>query len=361
MIGAINGGGIYTSWDRGASWTVSSAPVTNWASVACSRDGTRLVAAAGGEQGPGVVGPIYVSTNAGAGWKLTTAPFSSWNSVASSADGSVLVACQYEPAPLAFGLIYTSTNYGDTWQPGDSEYCWFSAAASADGNTLAVVGTVNVYQHGNFGEICISTNRGATWTNFNSSAEAWTCIASSADGNQFVTGNFQPGTISIFTNTSFNWNDTPAPTQNWSSVASSADGSKLLAAANGFLPSPAGPIYTSPDYGRTWISNNAPVTNWSGVASSADGNTLVAGVNGGGIYTWQTISTPVLSSRVSASDLLLCWTVPSMNFVVEQSPDLTSGKWVTVPVTPSLNYTNLQYQVSIPRPQGTMFYRLASQ
>ena len=285
VVAAVNGGGIYTSSDAGVTWRLSSAIVTYWAAVASSATGMNLVAAAGGERGPGT-GRIYISTDAGSNWSLTTAPSSSWNSVASSADGRVLVACQYAPAPLAFGLIYTSTNSGATWEPGNTDYCWFSAAASSDGSILAVVGTINVYQHGNFSQISVSTNAGAGWTNFSSSATGWTCIACSSDGKRLVSGNFQPGTISISTNGGADWIDTSAPTQNWSSVASTADGTKLLAAANGFLPLPAGPIYTSRDSGATWVSNNAPITNWSGVACSADGNTLFAAVNGGGIYTW---------------------------------------------------------------------------
>ncbi len=71
-----------------------------------------------------------------------------------------------------------------------------------------------------------------------------------------------------------------APLTAWSCVASSANGDRLVGTVFG------GPIYSSTDFGATWLSNTAPVTNWSAVASSADGNTLVAAVNGGGIYTW---------------------------------------------------------------------------
>jgi len=137
------------------------------------------------------------------------------------------------------------------------------------------------------------------------------------------------------------------------SMATSADGSRLIAAGNS--------VFTSTDSGATWVSNNAPVTDWSAVASSADGAKLVAVVSGGGIYTWQATPTPVLEFTYFEGDLLLSWTVPSMNFALQQSPDLASGKWATVTVTPTLNYTNLQYQVGIPKPQGTMFYRLAAQ
>ena len=78
------------------TWTQTSAPSTNWQSIASSADGSKLVAS-----GFRVDGPIYTSTNSGATWTLTSAPSQSWNSVASSADGIQLVAVQY------VGSIYT--------------------------------------------------------------------------------------------------------------------------------------------------------------------------------------------------------------------------------------------------------------
>ncbi len=73
------------------------------------------------------------------------------------------------------------------------------------------------------------------------------------------------------------WLQTSAPTNAWTAVASSADGTSLVAAGAHF-------IYTSTDYGSTWISNNALNTSWTSVASSADGSRLVA-TGGGAIFT----------------------------------------------------------------------------
>ena len=71
------------------------------------------------------------------------------------------------------------------------------------------------------------------------------------------------------------WTLTSAPTNAWSSVASSADGVKLIAAQT------SGPIYISTNSGATWSSNNSPVGNWAAVASSADGTRLAAAANAG--------------------------------------------------------------------------------
>ncbi|HEV2394293.1 MAG TPA: hypothetical protein VG146_18230, partial [Verrucomicrobiae bacterium] len=87
---------------------------------------------------------------------------------------------------------------------------------------------------------------------------------------------------------------------------------------------------------------------------------LIAAVNGGGIYTWQSTPTPVLNIKPSGANLLLSWTVPSMNFVLQESPDLTTGIWSNVTAIRTLSYSNLQYQVSLPAPEGGWFFRLIS-
>src|SRR5260370_8390311 len=74
------------------TWTLTTAPITNWSSVASSADGSKLVAVAGGVSG---TGGIYVSTNSGADWMATGAPVRGWNSVACSADGSKLLAAAF--------------------------------------------------------------------------------------------------------------------------------------------------------------------------------------------------------------------------------------------------------------------------
>lgn len=122
-----------------------------------------------------------------------------------------------------------------------------------------------------------------------------------------------------------------------------------------------GPIYISGDSGGTWMATDSPTNYWASVAASADGCKLVAAVNGGGIYSWQITPTPVLSSMALGGNLVLAWTMPSIKFVVQQAPDLAHANWTTVAAIPTLNYTTLQYQLTLPTPPGTMFYRLVSQ
>jgi hypothetical protein len=106
-----------------------------------------------------------------------------------------------------------------------------------------------------------------------------------------------------------------------------------------------------------WAAQNLPNLTWNAVASSADGDFLVASVGypgTGGIYTLQTMPAPVL--KVSAANNVLSWLIPSLDFTLQQSPDLVNWTGVTNP--PVLNLTNLQNQVTLPAPDGNSFFRL---
>jgi len=253
-------GFIYTSTNAGATWLVTSAPDTNWVSVASSADGTKLVAAAGNGytfNGITIPGLIYTSTNSGTSWTATSAPSTNWQTVASSADGTKLVAVvagavdggigsDGEPYGVETdGLIYTSTNAGATWQATSAvAFGWNSVASSADGSKLIAASWG--------GWLVSSTNSGATWATVNlpPNTNYFTCVASSADGSKLVAiANLVncggQGLIYISTNSGASWMDTSAPNQDFRSVACSPDGNKLVAAVNG------GGIYTWKYYALT--------------------------------------------------------------------------------------------------------------
>jgi hypothetical protein len=120
-----------------------------------------------------------------------------------------------------------------------------------------------------------------------------------------------------------------------------------------------GVIYISVDGGTNWTPTAGPNTNWSCVTSSADGGRLVAAVFGGGIYTLQTVSAPMLDFAPFGSQLLLSWTVPSANFSLEGNSNLGTTGWVAVTTIPSLSFTSLQNQVAVPAPAtGSRYFRL---
>jgi hypothetical protein len=99
------------------------------------------------------------------------------------------------------------------------------------------------------------------------------------------------------------------------------------------------------------------------LASSADGCFLIAAVGGrasspGLIYTWQSIPSPSLVISRTGQAITASWTVPSKTFVLQSNSDLSTSNWVDVPIPPVLNYSNLQYQVSLPLTNQTAFFRL---
>jgi hypothetical protein len=219
---------------------------------------------------------------------------------------------------------------------------------------------------GPIGPIYTSTNSGATWINTMQNFGWPISLASDAEGTQLIAGKGERGfplggQISISTDSGTTWLATSAPVNSWNAVASSVDGSHLVAGIGGTSASViTGPIFGSTDSGGTWRAMESPTNYWTSVASSADGCKLVATVNSGGIYTWQTVPAPRLRAGFSSASVVLSWIVPSMNFTLEQAPDLSLGNWEPVSVTPSFNSATVQYQVILPRPAGTRFYRLVN-
>ncbi len=173
----------------------------------------------------------------------------------------------------------------------------------------------------------------------------------------------------IYTSTDagFTWTLTSAPSASWGQIVSSADGTTLVALAGySGMPFPAfGPagLYISTNSGIVWAISGPSDPNWTSVASSADGNKLAATYSNPGfelgIYTRQTPPTPRLTIMPAATNTVLSWIIPSLNFSVQQNFDLTTTNWTDVATTPVMNLTTLQNQVIVPRPSsGSVFYRL---
>ena len=332
---------IYASTNSGANWMTNNIPFQDLgvgAHIALSADGNKLVLASYGTS-------VFTSMNAGETWitnYVTALPWT-WTSVASSADGRVLVAAK-ELVSFHDHFYFKSTNSGVTWFSigvppiGDFD----RLVLSADGSQLAAA---------NNGGIYTSTDSGVTWISNNAPKANWVSIAMSADGSKLVAGS----NIGIYSSTDFGvtWISNNVPGARLYFVSSSADGDNLVA-ANG-----AG-IFTSTNSGVTWISNNVPSASWSLVASSADGCKKVAGDYNLGIWTVQTKPTPRLNLLVSASSFTFSWTVPSINFVLQQNLDLTTTNWVTLTNSPVVNFANLNNELNFSLSNGSGFYRLVS-
>jgi hypothetical protein len=366
------------------TWEQIAPPLSmNYPCLASSADGTTLLVS-----GFRLSIPIYLSTNSGAAWTTTSAPLGTWDSFAISADGAKFVAANYDPQG-----IYTSADGGITWFSNNvPRGGWTSVAASADGRRLVAVN--NSPQ-----TIYLSTNGGALWTQATTAPLAiWRSVASSADGTRLVAVNSYPGTIYTSNDGGTDWvRCTNVPAATWVAVASSADGARLVAAANpgpvytsidsgitwelGTLPntswracaasadattfivsSQSGFIYTTVDSSGAWKSNTVPARSWSSVAASADGSQLFAVADGanGGLWRLSNSPTPRLQAALSPGSFRLDWVLPSIKFVLQQSPDCASASWKDVTNAPTLNLSNLRYQIELPMLDRS-FYRLKSQ
>lgn len=365
------------------SWSPTGASSNSWAAIACSADGAKLVAATGGLS---VNGQLYTSSNAGSNWTVTAAPLLHWCSVDSSADGTNLVATAYGNG------LYTSTDSGVTWisnRLGGGN--WISAACSADGSTFAAVRYL--------GSVYRSTNSGASWVTNNTSVADLVSIATSADGMRLAAGN-NVGRVLISTNGGASWPGTnniggfvselaasadfhtlistvepsPAvaaglvisslnsgrtwvtnslPASNfWYAVATSADGTRFVAAAG------KGRLSTSADAGATWVSNDVPALHWTAVASSSDGTVLYAAASNGGIWSSRITPNPLLRIAQDGNSLGLSWIVPSASFGLQETPIVTPATWTDMTNLPVLNFSNLNYEVTLPFAPQPIFYRL---
>jgi len=221
---------VEISTNSGATWHLTSVTASNWVSAAVSSNGSTLAVVCGGALESG---PIYVSTNSGITWAPGgNAPTAGgWSSVACSWDGTKMVAAQnfssfgyYGAVP---GYIYISTNSGSTWSLASTPSGrWASVASSSDGTRLVAV--ANEDKNGNQGLIYFSTNSGLTWSSNNVVPQEWSSVASSADGTKLVAV-ANTGLMLISTNSGTTWATNIAPIAAWQPVALSSDGSKIIA------------------------------------------------------------------------------------------------------------------------------------
>jgi len=250
--------GAYISINSGSTWSYSSPGLgnNNWLSVAMTSDGSKAYSLSFGNF-------ISKSTYPFTSWSILYYNTVSWGSIACSSDGTIIVAGTRN------GYIYVSTDSGANWttNSNSSGYkYWYSVASSSDGTKFVAV--VNNASVGGF--IYRSTDSGVSWSVIlNDAPRGWKSIACSSDGTILVAvSNY----IWISTDSGANWssalNDT---TRGWISIACSSDGSKIVAAIN------SGSIYVSTDSGASWSENLTDTTRyWTGVALTPDGTKAVA-------------------------------------------------------------------------------------
>jgi hypothetical protein len=366
-------------------WTQTAAPSNAWFSVACSSNGTRVIAAYNVKTPT----PVFTSTNAGTTWE-TNALKGAWYEVAASADGLHLaamgsgyvctsvdggiawtsnnlpgincVACSADGVKwVAAGgaQLFTSTNSGVSWRTNSIvNNTWGAVASSADGTKLTMVGAGSLYN----GPIYTSKDSGVTWQSTSAPLRLWDGVASSADGTRLAAvvshSAFYAGGIYVSTNSGTNWTLTSAPDIDWASIASSADGKNLLAGARWDASATIMlPMYISTNSGTTWFTSGSPGRHWDAVASSADGSRLFGTGLNNGIYAGRLI--PSLSIAKAAGNIKVFWPVTSASsgFTLQQHTNLsTPAGWVDYAGTIDDDGTNRSTTIS--SPQSLQFFRL---
>lgn len=278
-----NTGKIYTSSDYGFTFTETSGPIKNWIYVAMSGTAKYQTAIE-------MDGDVYTSSDYGVTWTINNnITNSTWRSVSLSYTGQYQVMSDYGNA------IYISSNYGVTWSSVNlPNLDYFNTAISASGQYQIVT----VYNGG----IYTSSDYGVTWEN-QTSIKPWKSVAMSASG-QYKTflvedeyiytanSNLMINNSSIVTkNILKDYDDINAPenylsdpmtqlenfdsafviatiaqTSNWLCAMMNASGKyRTIASGGGFL-------YTSSDYGVTWVSNTQSLGKyWQQGAISASG------------------------------------------------------------------------------------------
>lgn len=344
---AVGLGVIYTSTNSGLDWTESLTNDLPWVAAASSWDGTKLVVAAGGYlHGDGVgtpiLGPIYFSSDSGQTWTPANAPSNTWKAVACSTDGSRVVAVvggNY----LSPGPVYTSSDSGASWSITTAPLeNWYSVASSADGSKLAAAGV---------GVVCVSSDFGTNWTTVtNLPGSGWTYICSSLDGSK-LTVVPQPGNIYRSSDFGATWSQTGAPNLSWNAVACSADGTQLVAGTWN-----KGVVYLSQDFGTNWTPTASRSKNWTALAGSADGKKWLGVDYTEGVYTLEAPASPAVSITGSGGNLVLSWPLPSGPLTVQASQDMVD--WSGITNQPTLDLTDLVYSLTVTPGGGSGFFRL---
>ncbi len=347
---AWGGGQPFKSRNLGGAWEPMTFPSRRTA-LTISADGARWFAGTYGEG-------IYVSEDAGVNWRKTGSPYTSsnaWTQIATSANGMKLLASQVSDASIG-GALFTSQDAGTNWMrtSAPANKSWNTLASSADGSKLIALSD-SIYS---------SQDSGATWvlsdapTNY-----TWSALFCSADGSRAIACGLGGGDRGVYSSTDTGRTWFQISDLSFAQFAGSADGATLLALAD--YQGSFGPVYVSKDWGTNWASTPFQLREW--VGASADGQTLLTADRFQSIARLNFNPTtlppspaqpPKLETRLTGSGVQCSWLIPSSWFVLQQNSDLNAFAWNEVTTAPTLNLTNLRYELALPPSTNRAFYRL---
>lgn len=165
--GSIANGSLWISSDYGVNWTQkTSMGAKRWCGIACSSDGTKVVASA--TSSGALSDYIYISTDSGANWtQQTSAGLKTWDSICCSSDFTKIYATNKDDGYLTY-----STNSGSTWTSIDKSFSNYQGLlkCSSDGTKI-----INFETIVGPGSLKISTDSGSNWSTIHASAGLFCC------------------------------------------------------------------------------------------------------------------------------------------------------------------------------------------
>ncbi len=282
---AGSGGPIYTSADGGATWTAQNSGTQTWQSLASSADGTVLLAAT-------QYGSLYVSTDSGRDWSVAgDAPGGvEWSAVACSPDGTHLVASGFNSGAGA-NQLWLSADSGVHWSSESNLYNIRPTGWPTPTELLAT-GSANGLVYG----ILASSDFGATWSLIepSPSSAGWADVVASSDGSHlYAVG----AGLAISSNAGASWSADPSFAWSWSGVATSADGSILV-----LTQQSTGGVSVSRDSGQTRVSlDSGFVTASAAFVIASDDQHILAAPRGGAVYRLSAVTTAGTAGSVAGT------------------------------------------------------------
>lgn len=326
------------SEDFGKTWVVQTnippGPGAALGGVAISADGSKIFASLA--TNGSAQSSVYLSPDHGTTWTQTAFPSpASFHHLACSADGMKVIA-----AVANSGIFYSTNGGTNSYLSSAPSPGWLSVASSADGNRMAAGYSL--------GMVYFSQDFGATWNPANLSVQNLHSVCVSGDGKWVGAAGANDSFISNDLGVSWTSNHLGGQT-----IACSALGTCWLITG--------AQIYTSTNSGVTWQTNLNSAPLWYAGAVSADGCEMAVNGYGQGTYMGRLTPSPQLNIQPSDTNMSVSWLIPSTNFVLQQNADLANPIWTPVLIEPTLNFTNLNQQVTLPGNGSNSFFRLNAQ
>lgn len=271
ILAASSGARLWLSTDSGANWTEQRPGGDNdlnWRKVTMDSDGSVLLATESTNNN------CYISTNGGTNWAEMGQSFGAY-ALCCDDDGSVIIIGNYG------GRMWRSTNSGTSWAEiypyGTSNQNYIGVSCDSDGSVIFVGTGAN--------GIRWSTDSGANWGSSSGGNSATDCFKVDADGSVmfFATYNAR---VWKSVNSGTDWSEV-RPIDNgdyaWANLALSRTDGSVMFANPSYTPQR---LYRSTDTGANWVEEQpAGATNatWK-ICCSADGAIAYAADNGGKLY-----------------------------------------------------------------------------